>query len=205
MAAIRHRDRAFDDAARRTGPRIFNVTLRRPQERPKDGTSRPAGSALVSTATVLLGLLAVGLFVVSLAAQYRYVLSAKHQRCPASSRRSPSTSGMAIFSLLALGLARAGQSARVERALVVICAFGSAAMNFAAANDGSPRSVAAYVIPPCSSLSSLIGSSRLSAGTFSATRTAQPGRDSAGSRSTCCGSCWRCHRPLAACAARCSS
>ena len=56
--------------------------------------------------------------------------------------------GMAIFSLLALGLAMAGQSARVERALIVACAAGSAPMNYAAANGGSPRSVAAYVVPP---------------------------------------------------------
>ena len=55
---------------------------------------------------------------------------------------------MTIFSLLALGLARAGQSARIERALVIACALGSAAMNYAAADDGSPRSVAAYVMPP---------------------------------------------------------
>ena len=140
-------DRAFDDAGGGPGPRILNVTFRRPKSAPKDGAS-PAGSALVSTATVLLGLLAVSLFVVSLAAQYRYVLSVKHQPLPSIIEALALDIGMAIFSLLSLGLARAGQSARVERALVVTCAFGSAAMNFAAANDGSPRSVAAYVLPP---------------------------------------------------------
>jgi hypothetical protein len=55
--------------------------------------------------------------------------------------------GMAIFTLLALGLAMAGQTARIERALIVACALGSAAQNYAAADVTSPRSVAAYVAP----------------------------------------------------------
>jgi Na+-transporting methylmalonyl-CoA/oxaloacetate decarboxylase gamma subunit len=55
--------------------------------------------------------------------------------------------GMAIFTLLALGLAMAGQPARIERVLIVACAFGSAAQNYAAADVTSPRSVAAYVAP----------------------------------------------------------
>ena len=56
--------------------------------------------------------------------------------------------GMAVFSLLALGLAMAGQSARIERALIVVCAVASAGQNYAAADVTSPRSVAAYVVPP---------------------------------------------------------
>jgi hypothetical protein len=56
--------------------------------------------------------------------------------------------GMMIFSLLALGLARGGQSAKVERALIVACAAGSALMNYAAADVSSPRSVLAYCLPP---------------------------------------------------------
>ena len=135
---------------RTAGLRILNVTWRRPKGSPKaeDGPSRPPGSVLVSAATVLLGLLAVGLFVVSLAAQYRYVFAAKHEALPSVIEAVGLDAGMTIFSLLALGLARAGQSARIERALVIACALGSAAMNYAAANDGSPRSVAAYVMPP---------------------------------------------------------
>jgi hypothetical protein len=139
-----------EDAPRRSGQRILNVTWRRPKGSPKDEgrASRPPGSVLVSSAAVLLGLLAAGLFVVSLAAQYRYVFDAKHQALPSVIEAVGLDAGMTIFSLLALGLARAGQSARVERALVIACALGSAAMNYAAANDGSPRSVAAYVMPP---------------------------------------------------------
>src|SRR5271166_3758332 len=140
----------YDDARGRSGLRVLNVTWRRPKGSPEDegGASRSPGSVLVSAATALLGLLAVGLFVVSLAAQYRYVFNAKHQALPSVIEAVGLDAGMTIFSLLALGLARAGQSARVERALVIACALGSAAMNYAAADDGSPRSVAAYVMPP---------------------------------------------------------
>ena len=132
------------------GLRVLNVTMRRPKgsANTEDKPTRPPGSVLVSAATVLLGLLAAGLFVVSLAAQYRYVVSAKHEALPSVIEAVALDVGMVIFSLLALGLARAGQPARTERGLIIACAAGSAAMNYAAANDGSPRSVAAYVVPP---------------------------------------------------------
>jgi len=55
---------------------------------------------------------------------------------------------MAVFALLALGLAMAGQSARTERMLVLACSLASAAMNYAAADVRSPRSVLVYVMPP---------------------------------------------------------
>ena len=112
------------------------------------GPDRAPGSALVSAATILLGLLAAGLFVVSLAAQYRYVFAVKHQSVPSAIEAVGLDVGMAVFSLLALGLAMAGQSARIERALIVICAVASAGQNYAAADVTSPRSVAAYVMPP---------------------------------------------------------
>ena len=81
---------------------------------------------LINAAAVLLGLLAAGLFVVSLAAQYRYLIAERHQTVPSIIEAVGLDVGMAIFSLLALGLAMAGQSARVERALIVACALGSA-------------------------------------------------------------------------------
>jgi len=112
------------------------------------GADRAPGSALVSAATILLGLLAAGLFVVSLTAQYRYVFAVKHQSVPSAIEAVGLDVGMAVFSLLALGLAMAGQSARIERALIVICAVASAGQNYAAADVTSPRSVAAYVMPP---------------------------------------------------------
>ena len=55
---------------------------------------------------------------------------------------------MIVFTLLALGLSRAGKSARAERALILACAAASAYMNVSAADVASPRSVAAYAIAP---------------------------------------------------------
>ena len=97
---------------------------------------------------VLLGLLAAGLFAVSLAAQYRYVFAVKHQPVPSMIEAAGLDAGMVVFSLLALGLAVAGQSARIERALIVVCAVASAGQNYAAADVTSERSVVAYVLPP---------------------------------------------------------
>ena len=134
----------WENEQERGGVRHLLLSLRRP----RGDSDHAAGSALITTAAALLGLLAAGLFVVSLAAQYRYVLAEKHQVAPAVIEAIGLDVGMAIFSLLALGLAMAGQSARIERALVVACALGSALMNYAAANGGSPRSVAAYIMPP---------------------------------------------------------
>jgi len=56
--------------------------------------------------------------------------------------------GMIVFTLLALGLARAGQPARTERALILACAAASAYMNVSAADLASPRSVTAYAVAP---------------------------------------------------------
>ena len=135
------------------GPGLFEIT--------RDGAGRAVtnirklagrqprpGEGLITTATVLLGLLDGALFAVSLAAQYQYIFRAKHQSWPAIIEAVAFDAGMIIFSLLALGLARSGQSARIERALIVVCALGSAAMNYAAADVTSVRSVAAYVMPP---------------------------------------------------------
>jgi hypothetical protein len=112
------------------------------------GGEAPPGRALVNTAAILLGVLDLGLFAVSLAAQYQYIFHAKRETWPAIIEAVALDAGMIIFSLLALGLARGGQSARVERALILVCAFGSAAMNYGAADVSSARSVAAYVMPP---------------------------------------------------------
>jgi hypothetical protein len=45
---------------------------------------------------------------------------------------------MIVFTLLALGLSRAGQPARAERALILLCAVASAYMNVSAADVASP-------------------------------------------------------------------
>jgi hypothetical protein len=111
------------------------------------GAERAPGSALVASAAILLGLLAAALFVVTLNAQYKYVFAVKQQSIPSMIEAASLDLGMVIFTLLALGLAMAGQSARIERALIVVCALGSAGQNYAAADVTSPRSVAAYVVP----------------------------------------------------------
>jgi hypothetical protein len=135
------------------GPGLFEVVSAGGQRvitnvRRLAGAERTPGSRLILAATVLLGLLAAGLFVVSLSAQYRYVFTVKHQSVPSAIEAVGLDAGMAVFSLLALGLAMAGQSARIERALIVVCAVASAGQNYAAADVTSPRSVAAYVLPP---------------------------------------------------------
>ena len=55
---------------------------------------------------------------------------------------------MIVFTLLALGLSRAGKSSRTERALILACAAASAYMNVSAADTASPRSVVAYAVAP---------------------------------------------------------
>jgi hypothetical protein len=90
----------------------------------------------------------VGLLGVSYAAQYSYVLNQRHQHVASLIEAAALDVLLIIFSLLALGLARAGLPAKTERALVLVFAAGSALMNYAASDVSSPRSVAAYVMPP---------------------------------------------------------
>ena len=106
------------------------------------------GSRLIAAGGFLLFLLAAGLLAVSFAAQYRYVLHERHQQVPSVIEGGALDIGLIIFSLLALGLARAGKSAKIERAAVVGCAVGSAVMNFAPADSSSWRSVLAWTMPP---------------------------------------------------------
>ncbi len=115
-----------------------------------DRPARPArpGSRLIASGGVLLFLLGTGLLAVSFAAQYQYVLHERHQHIASLIEAGALDVGLIIFSLLALGLARAGLSAKIERAAVIGCAFGSAIMNYAAADVTSPRSVLAYCMPP---------------------------------------------------------
>ena len=106
-----------EDAPPLRGPGLFEVGRANGERlitnvRRLAGADRTPGSALVSAATILLGLLAAGLFVVSLTAQYRYVFAVKHQSVPSAIEAIGLDAGMTIFSLLALGLAMAGQSAQ---------------------------------------------------------------------------------------------
>ena len=139
------------------GPGLFNRTWLKPDGLPTDpvltnvrvaGNGRRPGSVMVTLAATLLFVLGVGLFGVSLAAQYAYIFRERHQHLASLTEAVALDVGMLIFSLLALGLARAGKSARVERVLITACAAGSAVMNYAAADIVSPRSVLAYTMPP---------------------------------------------------------
>jgi|GEM_PF-1651782 len=107
------------------------------------------GSAFVTAATAALGVQAAGLLYVSFAAQYAYVLREKPgQRAASVIEALMLDTGMIIFSFLALGLAKKGLSSRTERTLIMVCAGLSAAMNYAASDTASWRSVAVYVIAP---------------------------------------------------------
>jgi hypothetical protein len=119
---------------------------RDPGER-RPGEARP-GSRLIAAGTVLLFAAMAGLLGVSYAAQYSYILGQRHQHVASLIEAGALDVLLIIFSLLALGLARAGLSAKTERAMVLVFACGSALMNYAAADVASPRSVAAYVMPP---------------------------------------------------------
>ena len=112
------------------------------------GAERTPGSRLILAAAILLAALAGAFYVVTLAAQYHFVLGQKHEAVPSVIEALGLDAGMAVFALLALGLAMAGQSARTERMLVLACSLASAAMNYAAADVRSPRSVLVYVMPP---------------------------------------------------------
>jgi hypothetical protein len=148
LAAAHERGDVFGATMNRDGAVAFGTLPRRwLWQRRADSGERPGG-ALIRTATVLLFLLGLGLLAVSYAAQYRYVLAQRHQPAASVIEAGALDAGMAIFSLLALGLARAGLAAKVERALIVACAAGSAIMNYAAADAASPRSVLAFCLPP---------------------------------------------------------
>jgi hypothetical protein len=112
------------------------------------GRDRPPGSALIAAATCLLAILDAGLLYVSFDAQYRYIFAVKNAKVPAIIEAAMLDAGMIILSALGIGLAMAGKASKAERFLIMICAAASAGMNFAAADPGSWRSVAAYIAAP---------------------------------------------------------
>jgi hypothetical protein len=116
--------------------------------RRETGTGRVPGSVLIGMAAWLLALIGGGALFVSFSAQYAYILAVRHQDAASVIEALLVDLGMIVFTLLALGLARVGQSARAERALILACAAASACMNISAAHVASPRSVAAYTVAP---------------------------------------------------------
>jgi hypothetical protein len=116
--------------------------------RRRDGTGRAPGSVLIAVAAWLLALTGGGALFVSFTAQYAYLLAVRRQAVASVIEALLLDLLMIVFTLLALGLARAGQSARSERVLILACAAASAYMNVSAADVASPRSVTAYAVAP---------------------------------------------------------
>jgi signal transduction histidine kinase len=128
----------------RTGPgEQVHASVRR-----RAGTGRAPGSVLIAVAAWLLALIGGAALFVSFSAQYVYILAVRRQDAASVIEALLLDLLMIVFTLLALGLSRAGQSARAERVLILLCAAVSAYMNVSAADVASPRSVAAYAVAP---------------------------------------------------------
>jgi len=112
-----------------------------------DAARRP-GARLIWASTAGLAVLGLATFYVSFRAQFTFMYAVKHQDLPALIEALIADVAMVVCSLLALGMACAGQSAKVARLLVVVFAGLSAGMNYLAADVSSFRSVAVYVMPP---------------------------------------------------------
>ena len=110
--------------------------------------ARRPGARLIWASTGGLAVLALATFYVSFRAQFTFMYAVKHQDLPALIEALIADVAMVVCSLLALGMACAGQSAKVARLLVVVFAGLSAGMNYLAADVTSFRSVAVYVMPP---------------------------------------------------------
>ena len=136
------------------GPGLFEVNGHDPQKklitnvRRIAGAERTPGSLLIGISTGLLALLGAGCFYVSWWGQYLFIFAAKQQAVPAQIQAGMLDAGMVILSGLSLGLARQGKPSRAERVLIQLCAAGSAAMNYLAADDASPRSVIVFTAAP---------------------------------------------------------
>ena len=109
---------------------------------------RRPGARLIWASTGGLAVLAGATFYVSFRAQFTFMYAVKHQDLPALIEALIADVAMVTCSLLALGMACAGQPAKVARLLVVLFAGLSAGMNYLAADVSWFRSVAVYVMPP---------------------------------------------------------
>ncbi len=112
------------------------------------GAGRAPGSVLIAVAAWLLALTGGGALFVSFSAQYAYIFRVRRQDAASVIEALLLDLLMIVFTLLALGLSRAGKPARAERALILACAAASAYMNVSATDVASPRSVTAYAIAP---------------------------------------------------------
>jgi hypothetical protein len=116
--------------------------------RPWVRTERAPGSVLIAVAAWLLALIGGAALYVSFSAQYAYILAVRRQDTASVIEALLLDLLMIVFTLLALGLSRAGQPALAERVLILLCAAASSYMNVSAADLASPRSVTAYAVAP---------------------------------------------------------
>ena len=135
------------------GPGLFEISKANGERvvtnvRRLAGTERQPGSVLIGLAAWLLALIGAGALYVSFSAQYAYVFHVRHQNIASVIEALLLDLLMIVFTLLALGLSRAGKSSRTERILILACAVASAYMNVSDADTASPRSVVAYAVAP---------------------------------------------------------
>jgi hypothetical protein len=90
--------------------------------RRRAGTGRAPGSALIAVAAWLLALTGGGALFVSFSAQYAYIFKVRRQDAASVIEALLLDLLMIVFTLLALGLSRAGKSSRTEPVLIVACA-----------------------------------------------------------------------------------
>jgi hypothetical protein len=112
------------------GPGLFEITRANGERavtnvRRLAGADRAPGSALIAVAAWLLALIGGGALFVSFSAQYAYVFHARRQDAASVIEALLLDLLMIVFTLLALGLSRAGKSSRTERALILACAAGA--------------------------------------------------------------------------------
>src|SRR3984957_17812812 len=124
------------------GPGLFEITRANRERlitnvRRLAGTGRTPGSVLIAVAAWLLALIGGGALFVSFNAQYVYILAVRRQDAVSVIEALLLDLLMIVFTLLALGLSRAGQSARVERVLMLVCAAASSYLNVSAADVAS--------------------------------------------------------------------
>ena len=112
------------------------------------GGERAPGSVLIGVGGLAAGPGRRRALYVSFSAQRQYVFAARHQDAASIIEALLLDVLLIVFTLLALGLSRAGKSSRTERALILACAIASAYMNVSDADTASPRSVVAYAVAP---------------------------------------------------------
>jgi len=111
------------------------------------GEAGDRAAAWLRNAMLALGLLAIAAAVVSWAAQYRMVYSARHSAGIAALEAVIPDAGSLIFASLGISLALHGKRAIRARTLNVCCVAVSVGMNALAAGHGW-RDLAIWVMPP---------------------------------------------------------